>query len=363
LNAAHRLPQPLQPVPTRRPGAGGLSSTEALSAAWEETLRLLFRPFHCRRWVNLSAVCLFLGGGTATAAFQWSFSTLPVAIDSSAVLLHLRLIITQHLSLIVMVVTLSVLFVLALIYVRCVLRFILVEAIIKQEVAIGEAWRDLQPLGRTYFFWLLGVLGTVFVLATGVVIGSFPYLGSARLPGHSPRVSSLLQLTVLTAVVLAGLLVAVAITLTDDWVVPLIYAERISFPAAWRKVWRVGRRDPRTFLNYLGFRFAVSIAISLAVLVFLFPVLTGISSGALVATALVILALRLAGLAWAWNPATVLLCAVALLLFTGLLFLLLSVAGMPGQVYLQNYGVRFIASRTPSLEALCRASAASGRRG
>jgi len=88
----------------------------------------------------------------------------------------------------------------------------------------------------------------------------------------------------------------------------------------------------------------------------------GLSSGALVTTALVILALRMVGLAWAWNPLTIFLGVVALGLLTGLLFALLSVVGMPGQVYLQNYGIRFIASRVPSLEALCRASAPLGRR-
>ena len=64
---------------------------------------------------------------------------------------------------------------------------------------------------------------------------------------------------------------------------------------------------------------------------------------------------------WAWNPVTIFLGALALCIFTGLLFALLSVVGMPGHVYLQNYGVRFIASRVPSLQALCRSTAASRR--
>jgi hypothetical protein len=59
---------------------------------------------------------------------------------------------------------------------------------------------------------------------------------------------------------------------------------------------------------------------------------------------------------------TIILGGIALFIFSLLLFALLSVAGMPGQVYLQNYGIRFIASRVPSLDALCRASAAAGRR-
>jgi len=67
------------------------------------------------------------------------------------------------------------------------------------------------------------------------------------------------------------------------------------------------------------------------------------------------------GLAWAWNPVTFVLGALALGIFSSLLFALLSIIGMPGQVYLQNYGVRFIASRVPSLATLCRAAAAQGR--
>ena len=103
----------------------------------------------------------------------------------------------------------------------------------------------------------------------------------------------------MVAVILVGLLVAVTIALTDNLVVPLIYAERISLPRAWGKVWRVIRRDPGTFLFYVVLRFAVSMVIGVGVLFFLFPVLMGVSSGAIIAAALVILALRLVGLAWA----------------------------------------------------------------
>jgi hypothetical protein len=160
----------------------------------------------------------------------------------------------------------------------------------------------------------------------------------------------------LLAVVFIGLLVAILITLTDDLAAPLMYADRSSLPAAWRMIWKILRREPDTFLFYIVLRFAVSMGVSIAVLFVLFPILMGLSSGALVTAALVIFALRMVGLVWAWNPLTIVLGALALCIFTALLFALLSMVGMPGQVYLQNYGVRFIASRVPSLGALCRAS-------
>ena len=82
----------------------------------------------------------------------------------------------------------------------------------------------------------------------------------------------------------------------------------------------------------------------------------------IIAAALVNLSLRMMGLVWMWNPLTIILGAGALLVLSGLIFAVLSVVGMPGQVYLQNYGVRFIASRNPALEALWRQAAAGPRR-
>jgi hypothetical protein len=338
-----------------------LSPIESLSPAWNETLRLLFRPFIARRWVALSVVCLFLGGGTSTAAFQWAFGALPMDLHASDILLRIRLIIAQNLSLIVLAVVLSLGVIFGLIYARCVLRFVLIDAVIKQDIAVAAGWKSLKSLGRSYFLWLVGVVGAILALVSGVIIVSYRYLNVLREGGPPWWVAALLLVTELVAIVFIGMLVAILITLTDDLVAPLMYADRISLPAAWKIVWRIWRRDNGTFLFYIVLRFAVSMVIGIAVLFVLFPVLMGLSSGALVIAALINLALRLAGLVWAWNPVTIVFGALALCLLTALLFALLSVVGMPGQVYLQNYGVRFIASRVPSLGALCRASAPAGR--
>ena len=362
MDAAGRIPPSLRFVPTRRTEAGALTPIESLSPAWDETLGLLFRPFIGRRWIALSVVCLFLGGGTSTAAFQWGFGALPMDLHVSELLFRLRLVIAEHFSLILLAVVLSLSLVLGLIYARCVLRFVLIDAVIKQEVAVGAAWKSSKIYGRSYFLWVLGVVGAILAMASGATIVSFRYVGLIRAAGHPGWVASLLLVTELLAVVFIGLLVAIIITLTDDLVAPLMYADRISLPAAWRIVWKISRRDPGTFLFYVVLRFAVGMGISIAAIFVLFPVLMGLSSGALVSAALFILALRMVGLAWAWNAGTIVFAALALCLFTVLLFALLSVVGMPGQVYLQNYGVRFIASRVPSLGALCRASTPGGRR-
>jgi hypothetical protein len=48
-------------------------------------------------------------------------------------------------------------------------------------------------------------------------------------------------------------------------------------------------------------------------------------------------------------------------LLSAVLVILLSVVGMPGQVFLQGFGLRFIAARSPSLKTLCSASGGQGR--
>lgn len=362
MDAAGRTPQHLGFVATRRSEAGALSPIESLSPAWHASLRLLFRPFNLRRWIALSIVCVFLGGGTSTAAFQWGFGALPINLQASELLFRIRLVIAQHFILIVLAVVLSLALILGLIYVRCVFRFILIDAVIQQNVAVRASWKNLKSYGRAYFLWLLGVVGAVLAVVSGIAIVSFRYLALVREGGHPWWVASLLLVTELVAVVLMGILIAIVITLTDDLVAPLMYAERISLPLAWRIVGKMSRRDSGTFVFYLVLRFAVGMGISVATLFVLFPVLMGLSSGALVTAALGIFALRAVGLAWAWNPVTIVLGALALTIFTALLFALLSVVGMPGQVYLQNFGVRFIASRVPSLQSLCRTAAARGQR-
>jgi hypothetical protein len=94
------------------------------------------------------------------------------------------------------------------------------------------------------------------------------------------------------------------------------------------------------------------VAAGAAALFFLFPILVGLFSGAIITGVLVLLSLRLLGLTWAWNPLTTALASAALLLLIAVVLILLSVVGMPGQLLIQNLGIRFISARVPSVKAL-----------
>ncbi len=294
-----------------------------------------------------------LGGGTSTAAFQWGFGALPIDIRASELLFRLRFTLAQHASLSVpaAVFTLGVL--LGLIYIRCVLRFVLIDAVVKQHIAVAEAWTRLKGQGRSYFLWLVAVIGVLLAAAGVTVVASIRLLGFFRAAGYPEWLFTLLLAIELVAIVAVALLIAILITLTDDLVAPVIYAERISLPAGWKLIRGMARRDPGSFLLYVVVRFGLGMIISVGVLIVLFPALMGLSSAALLAAAIVIISIRLVGLPWVWNPVTYVVVALSLGIFTSSIFALLSIVGMPGQVFLQDYGVRFMASRVQSLADAC----------
>jgi hypothetical protein len=345
-----RLPIPFHALgerPARALRGASSSLSEALVQAWHDTLGLLVRPFDAWRWVKLSAVCLVLGGGTPTAAFNWTIGILPKRLPIRAWVSRFQVHFAQHTWLLIPALAVLLLLALSLLYVRAQGRFILVDAVIRREIRIRRAWRWNRWLARSYFLFLLALLAVMGSVFGAMAIASFPYLQSGA-SQHSWTFPLMLVL-LLGSVILLGVLSALAITLTDDFVVPLMYAERLPFVAAWNLLLGRMREEPATFAIYVLVRVGLAVLIGAAALLLLFPTLLAIFSGAVLAGSLGLLSLRAIGTVWAWNAATVTLALVAATILSGVLLVALSVASMPGQVFLQNFAIRFASARFPSL--------------
>ncbi|HEV2492662.1 MAG TPA: hypothetical protein VG204_06270 [Terriglobia bacterium] len=352
LSSLPGLPGPLGKA--GRSHAAG-SPAEALTAAFHNTWRLLFRPFDVRRWFKLSLVCLFLGGGTPSAAFNWSLGGLRNDAGVRGAVESARQYASEHLWLVILATVFGLALALVLLYLRAVLRFVLVDAILNRTLEFGRSFQDARALGNSYFRWLLGMVAVIVVaLAAGVVL-AVRYLRAAAGTGETTSLAFSIALVVaLAAVILGSLLAVLLVTLTDDLVVPIMYAERLALAPAWRKLWAVISDDVGAFAVYMVLRFGVSLLVGALVLLILFPSVLSLLSGALIASTLIVVALGMVGLHWVWNPVTILLGALAVLLLTGTMVALLSVVGMPGQVLLQDFGIRFAASRFPALESAWR---------
>jgi hypothetical protein len=359
-------PSPDRPIPngpaTGRGASPPISAAGAIPFALDDTLRLLFRPFDVRRWAKLSLLCLFLGGSTPTAALQWSLGALPSDFRLPELLSRAGQFIELHPSLIFLVIVFALALGVCFLYLRSVFRFILVDSLIKGEVTPGRAWSALRGLGESYFRWLAGTLGGLGATFSLIVIVALPGLQAASVSGPGKLFAAASLALILSLVVLLGLAVTLLIVLTDDLVVPLMYADRLPLLSAWRELWQKMRHDAASFAVYILLRFLLSVGVSVSVLLFLVPLLIGVFSGAIILATVVVLALHLVGLTWVWSLPTISLALAALAVLIAVLVMLLSVVGMPGQVFLQDFSLRFIAARSPSLATLWFASGLEGTR-
>jgi hypothetical protein len=336
----------------RRSEAAPVAATRALATAFHDTVDLLVKPLDASRWLKLSVLCLFLGGGTPSAAFNWSLGSLPGDIGLHGLVVRARATVAQHVWLIALVTVAALGLLLGLLYVRSVFRFVLVDAILKREVRFGPALRETRRAGRSYFRWLLAAVVTITIALVGGGALAYPYLRSAVSAGMRSAAFWATLVAVLAIDVLIGLSVALVIVLTDDFVVPIMYAEGLPLLAAWRTLRLKLRAEPGAFGVYVFLRFCVAVATSVITLFLLFPLLLGLFSGAIVTGALAVLGLHLLGFAWSWNPLSISITSAALAVLISLMLVLLSVVGMPAQVLIQDFGIRFIASRCPSIEAI-----------
>lgn len=348
-------PQPPPPavfpasVPFRRPEE---SPARALSLAFDDTLRLLFQPFDGHQWIKLSIVCLLLGGGTSSATFNWSLSALPTDAGYTQAISDLRLYIADRLWLLILTIALGITLGVLILYCRATFRFVLVDSLINRKVRLRTAWKDVQPVSLSYFRWLLGALASAGGALAITLIALYPFIRSVAAEGPHSLIAPIILAVLLVVVVVVGGLLALLISLTDDLVVPLMYAERLLFISAWKRLLGIMKAHVSTFALYILVRFLASVMIGAMVLFLLFPVLIGFFSGAIIAATVMVLGLRLLGIFWYWNPITIVLAASGLLVLTALLLILLSVVGMPGQVFLQDYGMRIMTPHSSALDRM-----------
>ena len=230
MSAQPSPPTPILVAPTSGRGSSApISAAGAISWALDDTLRLLFQPFDVWRWTKLSLLCLFLGGGTPTAAFQWSLSALPSDFRLPVLVVRARQFIEQHPSLIFLVVALTLALGVCFLYLRSVFRFVLVDSLVKKEVAPGRAWSTLWSLGESYFWWLLGTLAGLATAFTLIIIVAFPGLQAASTSGPGRLFATASLALILSLIVLLGLAFTLLIMLSDDLVVPLMYADHLPF--------------------------------------------------------------------------------------------------------------------------------------
>jgi hypothetical protein len=331
--------------------AARLSAVDAISPAIELTKRQLFQPFRWGRWARLALVTL-LSGEMAGGGFNFSWpqgggrrSSEFLAFASPGVEKVLA-----WLPVILLVVIAATAFVLLLIYIHSVFRFILFDSVLHDRCEIKAGWRRWQPQGISYFLWsICFILVTLFGLA--VLVGTPLALAWAQGAFREPKQHLLLLIVgglLLFLLVFAYFVAAAVVWLfAKDFLVPMMALENLRVMEAWRRFYPMLKTDKGGYAIYVLMKvvLAMGAAILFGIIGLLALLALLIPCGAMA----LVLYLVWVGVGLHWNPVTI---GAAVLLGTVALATIIYVMGWvftPATVFFQAYVLQYFAGRYPAL--------------
>lgn len=237
---------------------------EALDDARGATESLL-RPFDRGTWLRLALIAFFVGGAGAPS-FQGNPSGVGDGGDVTVPGAPGDVVIEQLPDLLFVVAAIvGVVLLLALLHgaIAAVMEFVLVRGVSERDVRIRAPFRERLGSGLRLFAFRF-VVGFLWLLVIGVPI-ALVVLGAMQV---GPAVA-LLVIPLVFVVAVGGLLTAVVMRLTTDFVVPAMYEEGLGVIAGWRRVWPLVRREWKQLGVYLLVRFGLSIVVGIAVAIVL----------------------------------------------------------------------------------------------
>jgi hypothetical protein len=344
--------------------ASRLSGVDAIGPAFERTKTQLFTPFRFKHWLRLAVVCILTGegagGGGGGSGFQGlsginipphgggrGGSTL-LALPGWLAKIPAEVIFWGAFALIA-----AVLFVLLILYISSVYRFILFESVLNNQCALRDGWRRWQRQGTSYFLWQIG-FGLVSLAVLGSVVG-VPVLFAWRAGWFNDPDKHIAGLIVggiaVFFVFAAAILLSAIISLfTKDFVVPVMALEDRGAVDGWRQLFPMLGPEKGGYAFYVIMKIVLAIGCALVfgiiefMVVFMLIIAVGLAGVAIFLIAM--------GAGATWNPLTIALTVVAGGAVLLLLIAVTAVISTPAMVFFQAYSMHFFGSRYPALGTL-----------
>jgi hypothetical protein len=327
-----------------------ISAVDTITLAFQHTKRQLLQPFRFGQWTRLAIVGLLAGemGSGGRIHFPSGFK-FPQPTGSSRHFLDQPFPNIDPAILGGLIATLVIagsVFLIVMMYVSSVMRFILFDSVLAKECHIRQGWSRRQGPGWKYFLWQLGfmlaMLGAVVVLL-GIPAGIAFGKGWFNQPRDHVLALVLGGIVVFFFLFLFFLIVAVAHVLTKDFVVPQMALEDIGTIEGWRRLWPMVQAEQGGYAIYVLMK--IVLAIGAGIVIALASLILGLIV-AIPALGLGIVALltgKTAGLTW--NVFTITLAVVVGCILLAVFFYLLSLIAVPAIVFFPAYGIYFFAAR------------------
>lgn len=235
---------------------------KAFEPAWNHMVRLLFRPFALRKWFALGLTSTFAAYGSYNYHFNLPSSgehTHSLPGTGEFVLQWMR----QHWAMLILAAVLIFLLSLVLVWIGSVLKFVYLNQITRNPSAIKEPFARYQPEGLSYFLWMIG-FGLIYTIILGVLI-ALPLLAVFLFVPDSGTAAKVIA--VIWAVI-AGLPLIIAGSVisifAEDFVLPVMYIQRMKVLEAWRTFFPMLVRNAGQFAIYVLLLIPIGIALAIA---------------------------------------------------------------------------------------------------
>lgn len=333
-----------------------ISAIDAISPAFNHTRQQLTQPFRPWQWARLALVGLIAGELSSGGGCNFSGFQIPQPGGGSRQLVATGLPAGNPMLfaiLIGLLVVLGVVLWFSIVYANSVMRFVLFDAVVTKECHIRRSWAARQRPGLRYFGWQLLVMVSL-VMGLTILVG-IPALIALGLGWWEKPGAHIVPL-VLGGIFFFFLLFALFITilvvavLTKDFVVPQMALENINAFEGWRRLWPMMKADKGGYAGYIGMKIVMALgaAMVIGILATIVTLLIAVPLGGLGAIA--VLMGKTAGMTW--NAYTITLAVVAGAGFLVIVLYTVALISVPAVVFFPAYGIYFLASRYPALDAV-----------
>lgn len=245
-----------------------ISFLQPLAEAGERTGTILFRQFNPVKWLvigfaawlaylfqqnilptHLSFLGGFRTGDMGSCNYEWQGNWVPGVLEGVVGFVVVCLILF-----VVMV------FGLVMLWLNSRAKLVFLDNVVNNRANVASAWHEWREEGNSLFYWRLvffAFLGALAVLLSGLAVAALFVMPVA--------IGNLAMGVGIAGAVLITLAVGYTFLYLEDFVIPLMWRDRVRTSAAWRKFLGLWRKHWLAFLFYGVFRLFLCLVINIVV--------------------------------------------------------------------------------------------------
>jgi hypothetical protein len=234
-----------------------------LQRAWVRARSILLSPFRLETWLVMGFAAFlseWLSGGWGQAGLHRRAEWHGRAAEALAILGH-----PLWGPLLFTLVAVAIVVALVFQWLGARGKFVFLDNVVHGRPAIAEPWTRHARQGNSLFLWKLAiwvvaglVIGSVLLTTAGVAV--LAWIGLHAPVAAAPPIAMGVAL-----LMILGLLFALVVLLTDDFVVPLMYRDGLMVRDAWRRFLPLLRGQLGSFVAYGLFVLVLNVVVAAVV--------------------------------------------------------------------------------------------------